>query len=187
MIQCAQIGLEPNTALGHAYIIPFGNYATLIIGYKGLIQLCRRSKEFSNIYAQEVYDGDYFEMEIGTSPSIKHKPCFEKDHSEKYILGCYAIAKNKDGSYIFDYMTKKDIDKIRGRSKTSNSGPWVTDYVMMARKTVIKRLMHYLPLTIELAEAIKLDSENDVTFGDVSILDGEQEKEDGKEEKEAKK
>jgi len=96
IIQCAQIGLEPNTALGHAYIIPFGNNATLIIGYKGLIELCRRSKEFSNIYAQEVYDGDYFEIEIGTTPNIKHKPSFEIVHNENNILGCYAVAKNRD-------------------------------------------------------------------------------------------
>lgn len=169
MIQCAQSGIEPNTALGHAYIIPYGNTATLIIGYKGLIELCRRSKEFSSIYAHEVYPGDEFEIQLGTSPNIKHVPKYGKEYDPQDILGCYAVVKFKDNTYAFEYMPKHEIDKIRKRSKASSSGPWVTDYIQMARKTVIKRIMHYQPLTIELAEAIKIDGENEAGIDSFNI------------------
>ena len=182
MIQCAQIGLEPNTALGHAYIIPYGNTATLIIGYKGLIELCRRSKEFAQIIAHEVYPSDYFELSLGTESYIKHTPSYEVEYSEQEILGCYAVAKFKDGSCMFEYMPKFEIDKIRARSVAANSGPWVTDYMMMARKTVIRRLLHYLPLTIEMAEAIKVDGENEAGINTMEeVLDDvmmEQEKQE---------
>lgn len=164
LIQCAQMGLEPNTPLGHAYLIPYGQKATIIIGYKGLIDLCRRSDKFRDIYAYEVYPEDEFKVTLGTDPKLIHIPAY-KNHDESQIIGTYAVAFMKDGSYIFEYMPKAEIEKIRERSKSKNDGPWVTDYMMMARKTAIRRLMHYLPCSIQMSAAIQADADYESRFG----------------------
>ena len=64
MMTAAQLGVEPNTPLGQAYLIPYLNHGTLEcqfqLGYKGLIDLAYRSGEVSVIQAQVVYDNDDF-------------------------------------------------------------------------------------------------------------------------------
>ena len=55
MLNAAQLGLEPNTPLGQAYLIPYGNQCQFQIGYKGLIDLAHRSGEIKDIEAHIVY------------------------------------------------------------------------------------------------------------------------------------
>jgi recombination protein RecT len=171
MIQVASLGLEPNTALGHAYLIPFGSSVQLIIGYKGYLTLARRSGELSSISSHVVREGDDFEFEYGTDEHLKHKPA--RDNTSA-IIYAYCVAKFKNGSSTFEVMTKADVDAIRARSKSAHNGPWVTDYEQMARKTVVRRLMNYLPLSIEIARAAAMDGQNEVGVQDMSeILDVE--------------
>ena len=156
----AQLGLEPGGPLGAAYMVPYrnkaGNYeAQLIPGYRGLMELARRSGVVKNIEARIVYSGDEVKVEYGLSPNIYHIPSFAPDDT---ITMVYAVAVLSDGSKIFEVMTKAQVDSIRGRSRAANGGPWVTDYEAMAKKTVVRRLCGYLPLSIELAEAVQLES-----------------------------
>jgi len=159
ILQAAQLGLEPNV-LGHAYFIPYYSSKTksyevqFQIGYKGLLELVRRSGEIETIDAHEVYENDEFEYEYGLDPKLRHKPAL-KNRGEVYAY--YAVAKFKDGGYSFLVMGKEDIEKIRKRSKSPNNGPWVTDYDAMAKKTVIKQLCKYLPLSIEVQKAVTAD------------------------------
>ncbi len=90
MMQCASLGLEPNTVLGHAYLIPFdeskwnpqtrqrdkvGTNVQLIIGYKGLIDLARRSGHITSISANVHYsDDELWEYEEGTEATLRHRP-----------------------------------------------------------------------------------------------------------------
>jgi recombination protein RecT len=166
LIQCASLGLEPNTALGQAYLIPFNNKkenrvdVQLIIGYKGFLGLARRSGELQSISSQCVYEGDVFEFELGTSEHLKHIPKGETDN--KKITHAYAVAHFKSGGYAFEVMTKSQIDKIRSGSKAGNYGPWKDHYPQMARKTAIRRLMNYLPLSIEdIQRAVAIDGQNE--------------------------
>lgn len=159
LIQSAALGLEIDGTLGHAYLIPYGGKATFQVGYKGLIALARRSGEIKSFCAQVVYSEDGFEFEYGTSEKLSHKPA-KGDRGD--MVGAYAIVHYKDGGYSFDYMSKIDIDKVRKRSKASSSGPWVTDYDEMARKTVAKRLAKYLPLSVEFQQAAQLDEHYDL-------------------------
>lgn len=174
MIQCAQIGLEPNTSLGQAYMLPFRDNKTretrvqLIIGYKGYIALARRSGDLSSIASHPVYNGDVFEFEYGTNEYICHKPDLSVEHEAKDMLHVYAVAKFKDGGTAFEIMSRWQVEGMRRRSKSPDSGPWVTDYIQMARKTAIRRLMNYLPLSTEMAQAMKYDSENEVGIQDMS-------------------
>jgi recombination protein RecT len=177
LIQCASLGLEPNTALGQAYLIPFKNTkenrtdVQLIIGYKGFLGLARRSGELQSISSQCVYEGDDFDFELGTSEHLKHVPKGETD--TKKITHAYAVAHFKGGGYAFEVMTKSQVDKIRSGSKAGNYGPWKDHYPQMARKTAIRRLMNYLPLSIDdMARAVAIDGQNEAGKQDMSEFTG---------------
>lgn len=150
VMQSAQLGLEPNI-LGQAYIIPYGKEAQFIIGYRGMIDLARRSGHIESIYAHPVYDQDDFDYEYGLDPKLRHKPAIG-DRGQ--FIGAYGVAKFKDGGYHFEFMPKAEIDKRRKRSKASGNGPWVTDYEEMACKTVIRHMFKYLPISIEVMKQV---------------------------------
>ncbi len=155
VMQAAQVGLEPGSALGEAYLVPYKDTCQLIIGYRGLISLARRSGQIVSIEAHVVHEKDQFTCKYGLDSVLVHEPDWSADPGE--VVAVYAVAKLKDGGTQLEVMTKAQVDAIRSRSKASGSGPWVSDYPEMARKTVVRRLCKYLPLSIELAEAISID------------------------------
>jgi recombination protein RecT len=154
VMQSAQLGLEPGL-IGHCYIIPYGKEATFIIGYKGMIDLARRSGNIESIYAHGVYEKDEFNIEYGLNQKLEHKPYFGDDRGK--FKGAYMVAKFRDGGYYFEYMPQSDIEKRKSRSKASNNGPWVTDYEEMAKKTVIRHAFKYLPISVEIMKAAEQD------------------------------
>ena len=153
IMQAAQLGLEPNM-LGSCYIIPFKDNkkgiteATFILGYRGMIDLVRRSGNIKSIYAHEVRENDEFDYEYGLDPNLKHKPAM-KDRGN--LIGFYAVAHFKDGGYQFEFMPIEEIEKRRMRSAAarSKSSPWHSDYEEMGKKTVIRHMFKYLPLSVE--------------------------------------
>lgn len=147
-----QLGLEAGSPLGHAYLVPFKSECQLIIGYRGLIDLARRSGQIVSIEAHVVREKDEYEIEFGIDPKLRHRPFLGGDAGKMVLV--YAVAKLKDGGVQSEVMTKADVDAIRKRSRASDSGPWVTDYDEMARKTVVRRLCKYLPISIEAADVI---------------------------------
>ena len=173
LMGAGQLGLEPNTPLGSAYLVPFFNSKRgvkeiqLIPGYRGLIELARRSGEIASIEARVVYENDSFEFSFGLEPKLVHTPTLSERGSMRLV---YAVArlKGEGNQPIVEVMTKTDIDKIKAKSKAGNSGPWVDHYDEMARKTVVRRLCKYLPLSIELATAIDLD--NAAAMGDKQTI-----------------
>ena len=160
IMTCAALGLEPDQFLGQAYLVPFWNEkkkcneAQLIPGYRGYIALARRTGEVQSVSAQVVYQQDHFDLQYGINEKLDHIPA-EGDRGE--VRGAYVIFRYKDGAYSFDYMPKSDIDAIRARSKSAGSGPWVTDYGEMAKKTVIKRHSKLVPLSVEFQKAVALE------------------------------
>lgn len=161
IMQASELGLEPGGALGHAYMVPFKSDCTLIVGYRGLIELARRSGEIESIEAHVVHERDTFTLRFGLNAALDHEPCLSGDPGEMRFV--YAVAKLKGGCVQFEVMTRDQVDKIRARSRSGNNGPWVTDYEEMARKTVVRRLIKYLPLSAEraepLAKALELEDE----------------------------
>lgn len=158
IVNCASLGLEPNL-LGHAYIVPFWNNKTgkmeaqFQIGYKGALDLIRRTGQVSTISAHEVYEGDKFDYAYGLEEKLIHIPCGEDD--ENKITHFYAAYKLKDGGTGFLVMTRAQMDKHRDKfTKSKNKqgavfGPWADHYVSMALKTVILKLIKYMPISIE--------------------------------------
>lgn len=175
IIQASQLGLEVGI---HAHLVPFYNNKTkqsevqMIPDYRGLMHLARNSGDITSFQAAVVYEGDLFDYQFGTESFLHHKP---SRSSRGEIIGAYAVAKFKAGDSQFDFMTKSEIDAIRDRSKSKDHGPWVTDYVPMAMKTVTKRLCKYLPVSVELQKAVTLDEVNDTgeSQGNMEILDAE--------------
>lgn len=174
IIQCAQLGLEPNTVLGHCYLIPYGSDAQIVIGYKGLIDLARRSGQIVSIAAHCVREGDTFEYEYGLQPKLKHIPGEEGQTGN--ITHAYAVAHLKDGGNAFEVMTLGAVNAVMMKTQSKGKyGPWKNHFEEMARKTAIRRLSKYLPLSIEFASAVALDAQasSDKSQNLDNILSGE--------------
>lgn len=168
LMKCGALGLEPSNVdgLGRAYILPFKNWktrryeATFILGYKGMIDLARRSGELMSIHAQAVYEGDEFERwEDMDGQHFRWVPKRDAPHDPEHLTDVYMVAKLKDGGTVFESMTKAEVEDIRKRSKASDKGPWATDYEAMALKTVIRRSFKYLPVSIEAQQAAVADEQ----------------------------
>lgn len=164
LIEAGQLGLEPNGVMGQAYLVPYYNgklkryEAQFQVGYRGLIDLARRSGQITKIEARVVRESDEFLYEYGLRPQLVHRP---DPTSQGEMTHVYAIAWLRDADPIFEVMTREEVERIRRRSKAAESGPWVTDYEAMARKTVVKRLAKYLPLSPEAEAAIEADNRRD--------------------------
>lgn len=155
MMQAAQLGVEPNTPLGQAYLIPYGNVCQFQLGYKGLIDLAYRSGEVSSIQAHEVHENDTFEYEYGLEPKLRHVPA-QTDRGP--VTFYYAVLKLKNGGVGFEVMSRDDVETFaRKKSKAYNNGPWKTDFDEMAKKTVLKKVLKYAPLKTEFARAVASD------------------------------
>jgi recombination protein RecT len=146
--QCAQMGLEPNTVLGHAYLVPFNtkrkdanggerwvNSVQVIIGYKGLIDLARRSGQIVSIAAHEVCEADRFELVYGLDEKLNHTPAIGERGE---VIGFYAVAKLKDGGHCFEFMSRHQVETIRDGSqgfqqavkyKKEGAHPWSAHFV----------------------------------------------------------
>ena len=150
MMTSAQLGLEVNTPLGQAYVLPYMNHgvmeAQFQLGYKGLIDLAYRSGEVEVIQAHVVYEHDEFTCEYGLEPKLTHKPA-DKDRGEP--IKVYAVFKTKSGGFGFEVMSMDDVKRHAAKySKAygSNFSPWKTNFEEMAKKTVLKRVLKYAPL-----------------------------------------
>ncbi|MDK2906016.1 MAG: recombination protein RecT [Eubacteriaceae bacterium] len=161
MMTAAQLGMEPNTPLGQAYLIPFKNKGTLEcqfqLGYKGLIDLAYRSGDVSVIQAHVVYENDSFEYELGLDPKLKHVPA-KKDKGDPIFF--YAMFKTKDGGYGFEVMSVEDIRahaKKYSQSFNSSYSPWTKNFEEMAKKTVLKKVLKYAPLKSDFVRGITVD------------------------------
>ena len=162
MMQAAQLGVEPNTPLGQAYLIPYKNKGILEcqfqLGYKGLLDLAYRSGEVTIIQAHEVYENDVFEYELGLEPKLRHVPTTgEKGAVTHY----YAMFKTKSGGYGFHVMSRAEVDafsrKYSQAYKKGYSTPWTTNFDEMAKKTVLKACLKYAPIKTEFTRALGTD------------------------------
>ncbi|MGY3775789.1 recombinase RecT [Helcococcus sueciensis] len=162
MMQSAQLGLEPNTPLGQAYLIPYNNSKKNIkevqfqVGYKGMLDLAHRTNQYKNIQANIVYEKDEFDIEYGLNPKLKHIPNMKEDRGQ--AIGYYAVYNLINGGQGFEYMTRAEVEKHAQKfSKTYRNGPWQTDFDEMAKKTVLKKVLKYAPMSTELQEATAID------------------------------
>lgn len=184
LMNAAQLGLEPNTALGQAYLIPYKNKAAMEcqfqIGYRGMIDLAYRNERIQSVEAHTVYENDVFEYELGLNPRLVHRPCMEDRGLSRLF---YAIFRLDNGGYRFEVMSKSYVDAYAARyskSYDADFSPWKSNYEGMAKKTVIKQLLKYAPMKSEFQKAISTDetikTELSTDMSEVSnqeVIDGE--------------
>jgi recombination protein RecT len=176
MLQSAQLGLDPS--VGNCYFIPFKGQVSFQIGYKGLIDLACRSGNVQTVVAGEVRQGDDFHYEFGRNETLKHIPAPHSERGE--VEYYYAYAMMKDGGFAFQVMHLSEIEKIRDEHSISykydkNNSIWAKHFQSMAFKSVIKRLMKYIPLAAETQVAINSDESvrKDITAEIFSVEDEE--------------
>lgn len=162
VVEASRLGLELGGALGQAYLIPFKEkgqpMAQMVIGYRGFVELMRRSGDVSSIRAVVVHQRDHFTLREGLEQVIDHVPCLEGDPGPLKFV--YAVAKfSKSGDYQAVFLTRAEVESTKARSRSGQFGPWVTDYEEMAKKTAVRRLAKLMPLTVEAADAIERDDE----------------------------
>lgn len=175
LMNAAQLGLEPNTPLGQAYLIPYKNKGVMevqfIVGYKGLLDLAYRNSMMQSISAHCVYANDQFEYELGLNPILKHKPALENRGELKYV---YAIFRLRNGGFGYEVMSKTDIElhgKTYSKAYDSSFSPWQSDFESMAKKTVIRQLLKYAPVKTEYVRAVTLDDSVANEFSDMDITE----------------
>lgn len=162
LMTCAELGIEPNGR--HAHLIPYGKECQLIIDYKGLVELAMRSGKVSRIHADVVCEFDDITISNG---EITHNINPLKDRGD--VVGAYAMCFFKDGTAKHEYMSLKEVEGIKARSKAAKFGPWVSDFNEMAKKTVFRRMSKWLPLSPEVFESIDKDSDRMETVSGHSV------------------
>jgi recombination protein RecT len=152
MLDCSSLGLEPDGRRAH--LIPYGKEVQLIVDWKGLIELAKRSGEVASWKAETVKEKDEFRWEDGI---ISHAINWREDRGK---LDCvYSIVRLQNGETDTEVMTLAEVEAIRKRSKAGSSGPWVTDFEEMAKKTVIRRHSKRLTLSPEFHQALERDDD----------------------------
>jgi recombination protein RecT len=159
IMACSTLGLEPNTPLGHAYLIPFRNNnrggayeCQLIVGYKGLTELMYRSGIVASVKCTPVFEGDEFRYEYGLHPDIVHRPSENPGRWDpSKMTHVYPVVQLREQGLdpIWDVLTREQVEMRRKRSKAQTDGPWVTDYVAMALKTGVRAIATWVPSSAE--------------------------------------
>lgn len=167
LMQCAQLGLEPNSPTQEAYLIPRKNNrngtveTTLIVGYQGLIALALRSGKVEKIWTRVVHEGDHFRVKYGLVEDIEHEPSTEPGRDQRPITYVYAVAKLTTGGTVFEVMSREQVETRRRENASPNSSPWQKHYESMVRKTAVRALSKWIPKSSEMALAEAIDERGD--------------------------
>jgi recombination protein RecT len=182
VFQAAQLGLEPDL-LGSCYLIPYKENVQLQIGYKGYIDLLYRSPRVLTIQAHEVCAGDTFHMRRGSDPVLEHEPALDGERGA--VKGYYAIVQLQNNAFMWQYMTVQEVEAYRdthsqdykyksSKGKESNS-VWGQHFDAMAKKTVLKQLTTWLPISVQekqfqaVDETVTKDIESEPEYIDLDI------------------
>jgi len=161
ILVASQLGLEINSPLGGAHLVPFKGRCTMIPDYRALIRLALKSGACTKLVAREVYDIDHFEIQQGSVDRLVHVPAISDEARQTDdIIAFYAVATLRNGESLHEWAPKGDVDEIRMRSPTGkgSKGPWATDYAAMGKKTIVKRLIKWLDIDPRLGAAIEADN-----------------------------
>lgn len=156
VVELSQLGLEVGPT-GGAHLIPFKRTCTLVIDYKGKVDLARRSALIKTIYAEAVYEKDEFSYSLGLNPTLVHIPSDEKDRGR--ITHAYAVVKFTNGGDQFKVVNASDIERAKSVSKSASypDSPWKKYEDAMWCKTAVHRLSPFLPRSPEIIRAERLE------------------------------
>lgn len=153
-MKASQMGLLPDGREGA--IVTFKDQCQFMPMVAGVMKMVRNSGEISTWSVQAVYENDNFDFCLGDEEHITHKPALS---GRGKLIAVYSIVSMKDGEKSREVMSVEDVNGIRARSRSGGSGPWVTDFAEMAKKTVVRRHAKRLPLSTDIDGAIREDDE----------------------------
>lgn len=163
--QLAMNGLNPSPQFKEAYLIPYGKVCQMQLAYLGMIKLCEKSAMIKAIWGDMVYEGDYYEEEKGTNPSIVHKEGPNYGDASKF-LRAYAVVEKMSGGKQFKSLNKTQIERLRKKNKmqanqygSEPKGAWETDYDQMALAKALKQVLKTIPMEDEYRSALFLDEQ----------------------------
>lgn len=154
-IKAARYGLDPSGITGDGFLVPFKDRAEFICGYRGLVKLAMRHPRVKLVEARLVHANDKFEIDFGRDNPVRHKIAL-KDRGDP--IGCYARAFLDGSPPAVEWMDADEINRVRNQSKSyqkfPNDSPWTHHWGEMARKTVLRRMIKFLPLEFEISLAV---------------------------------
>ena len=165
-MRAATLKLSVDPALGQAYMIPFKQKATFVIGFRGLHQLALRTGKYRHIHVSIVYEGqEVIEDQLKGVHSIRGLPKFEKG---KWIPQGYMLYfELRDGYSKTLYMTVDEIHQHASRYSRTYSykeSAWKTNFDDMAKKTVLR---------LGLSKYGFFSPEDSMMMGEIELLDEE--------------
>ena len=146
----ALTGSTLNPVLKQGYLVPFKGKISFMPSYMGLVDVLNRSGLVRKIEAHPVFEGDEFSVTYGTAEQLIHKPNPWGTRDKDHLKGCYYYIELADGTTMWDTMSAAEIEDVRRRSPSVTKGkasPWDTDYIEMAKKTLIRRAFKAVPKT----------------------------------------
>ena len=156
LMESAQLGMECDGVLGQGYLIPYGNECTFQLGYRGLMQLVRRSDQVKKIKAVCVHEGDVFQWDEG-SDQLVHQPSLDQDRFKRAVTHVYAKAVLSSGEIEAIVWSRDQIDAHKqqyAKAWQKRDSAWSTNWPAMARKTLLIQLAKILPVQAESERAI---------------------------------
>lgn len=160
ILHSAELGLEPGGARGLAWLIPYGNEATFMVGAYGYVELARRSGEIEDVWTDLIFEADEFSVQSGSAGRVlSHVPAWHLSEEKRgALLGSYACARLKTGRVLVELVNIEDIERARA-SNRGKSPAWDMWYGEMAKKVAIKRAQKLWPKGLDgpLARAIEVE------------------------------
>lgn len=163
-LTAARLGLEVGGPMGEFYLTPRrikGVPSVVpIVGYRGLLELARRSGRVGAVKAWVVYEGDLFREGANSErgPYFDFDPA-PGDPKGRQEVGVIAVAKLTGGDVQHTYLTIAEVMERKGRGAAGDSGPWKTDRAAMIRKTGLRALAGEIPQSSGLSLASRVDEQ----------------------------
>ena len=162
MMMLSEMGLEPDGT--HAHLIPFFNSrrqcreVQLIVDYKGLVLLAGRAG--FTVQARVVYEGDSFHY--NGHEVITHVLHYLIGEDSGDILAFYCKIEGTNPNEVstrYEMMSNDEVQKVRSKSRGSDSGPWRDHYIEMGKKTVFRRAAKWIPFEPHIGRSIQSDDD----------------------------